>query len=558
MGEDLRALDLDEPAVRAALFASLTSIELTGVVEQHIRKTFSVVVSDTQIFHRNLGVGTRKLRIDGQPVRENAMISFKLDPHWDPLSSDKMPRVLVASVREIERDDRIRLQSESAVLLLNELLAAAARIAELERIEAEVLVDRESLEVQAQEFHRVGGPTVLAFLEQPDESLPPLDHARREDPPADVLNAVFESLSAAGLSYPLAVIRRAVLGYLLAASLGQLLLFAGPPGSGKSSLASAIGERLGAHSPAVIPVRPGWLDATDLLGFYDPRDERFVPAPFLDCVLDARRLVPTGRSYIVVLDELNLARIENYGADILSQLERAHEPRSQGTLRLYARSLLTHAEQRLRAAVTEGDPRAVEDRGAVVSRLRATPPEVELPGNLVLAGTLNDDETTRELSPKVKDRSVVVRIPVSEPELPGRLGLGDALVAWHLTVDWLADLPMLANETATEAAEVWDSARYVVGTQPRTVAHLSHRSARAAALLPAIAGALNLDLQTVLDDFLTIRVLPWVSFNRVDDTALTGLADMRVRGEERGLSGFVGEITNLLENEDDDVVQYLR
>ena len=115
----------------------------------------------------------------------------------------------------------------------------------------------------------------------------------------------------------------------------------GTVGVGKTSIIKHSANILGGQSN-IIPVRPAWLDPSDLLGFYDPLQEIFRPAPFLSALNEARK--NKDRLHLVCLDELNLARIENYASDLLSQLEYSRQSNDEG-LTLYSRDIWEHLRE---------------------------------------------------------------------------------------------------------------------------------------------------------------------------------------------------------------------
>lgn len=138
----------------------------------------------------------------------------------------------------------------------------------------------------------------------------------------------------------------------------------------------------------VVAVRPDWTDHRGLLGFYNPLIQRYQPTPFLRLILAARderdRAARQGRlprPYFAILDEMNLARVEHYFADLLSCLESG-EP------------LHLHDDMRLASGDLDGS--------------EPFPTHVELPPNFFLTGTVNVDETTHMFSPKVLDRAFVL------------------------------------------------------------------------------------------------------------------------------------------------------
>lgn len=160
-------------------------------------------------------------------------------------------------------------------------------------------------------------------------------------------------------------------------------VFAGLSGSGKTALANAYGRALveGDGGPQVdrvrvIPVSPGWSDATPLLGYAVPLSEDAdyeVPA-FLQLILDATE--NPEHIYVAILDEMNLSHPEQYLAPVLSAMELTDQP------------LVIHNK----GTTYDGVPH----------QLKRYPP------NLVLIGTVNMDETTHGLSDKVLDRATTL------------------------------------------------------------------------------------------------------------------------------------------------------
>lgn len=127
----------------------------------------------------------------------------------------------------------------------------------------------------------------------------------------------------------------------------------------------------------VCPVRPEWTDPSGLTGYEDRLSDRYVVPPFLEALLVAT--ANPASPVFVVLDEMNLARVEYYLSDILSAVESRHD------LQLHS----------------SGVPMEGSTGGEVPAHLR-------VPSNLFLVGTINVDETTSTLSDKVLDRAVVI------------------------------------------------------------------------------------------------------------------------------------------------------
>jgi predicted RNA-binding protein with PUA-like domain len=147
----------------------------------------------------------------------------------------------------------------------------------------------------------------------------------------------------------------------------------------------------------VVAVRPDWTDNRGLLGFYNPLTKAYQPTPFLNLVLAAaaeedaaRREKRDPLPFFVILDEMNLARVEHYFSDFLSCLESG-DP------------LHLHDDQ----GVEEGESNDGE----------AVPRRLTVPRNLFFTGTVNVDETTHMFSPKVLDRAFTLEF--NEVDLDG-------------------------------------------------------------------------------------------------------------------------------------------
>ncbi|WP_437802654.1 McrB family protein [Sorangium sp. So ce693] len=158
----------------------------------------------------------------------------------------------------------------------------------------------------------------------------------------------------------------------------RFVLLSGLSGTGKTAVtlcySRAVCDLMGLSPAAhreIVPVSPDWRDPSGLLGYFNAlhANPTFQAEPALRLVL--RAAADPGRPYFLVLDEMNLARVERYFAPFLSAMETGKE-------------LVLHAN------------------GAEVNDV---PPRVPWPTNLYIAGTVNMDETTHPFSDKVLDRA---------------------------------------------------------------------------------------------------------------------------------------------------------
>lgn len=169
-------------------------------------------------------------------------------------------------------------------------------------------------------------------------------------------------------------------------AMSQLHVFQGISGTGKTSLAKAFAEAVGGECQD-IAVQAGWRDRSDLLGHYNAFEKRFSEKECLQAIYRALTPSASDRFNIVLLDEMNLSRPEQYFADFLSALEKSASKR---WIRL------------------------MESAPANAPRLLRDGREILLPQNLWFIGTANQDETTNELADKTHDRAFVLELPRHE------------------------------------------------------------------------------------------------------------------------------------------------
>ena len=215
--------------------------------------------------------------------------------------------------------------------------------------------------------------------------------------------------------------------------ISPITVLAGISGTGKSELPKCYAEGMGIHF-SMLAVQPRWDSPQDLLGFYNYMENKYKATELARALVRFDRYnrenwgaIPkacddrSDRMLLVLLDEMNLARVEYYFSEFLSKLET-------------------------RRGV---DPDDEKDRVKAEIELELTgraPLRIYADRNILFTGTMNEDESTQTLSDKVLDRANVLRfgkpkstniaekVRNSTPRSPRSEGL--TYECWH---EWCVD-----------------------------------------------------------------------------------------------------------------------
>ncbi len=234
-----------------------------------------------------------------------------------------------------------------------------------------------------------------------------------------------------------------------------------------------------ANRVAFLPVRPDWKDARQIWGTYNPLTGLFYPTAALRVVLHALlefldKGAQAGRHFLI-LDEMNLSRVEYYMSDLLSLMEAPACATADGRRKMgemidihpFRRPVWTVAppqlpgerpsstEQVFQGNLSHGWGQAMawlcsQSSNVVVDSVeidfhevidgadwhRLVPPRLCLPPNLAIIGTVNVDETTFSFAPKVLDRAFVVEFDKMDfdavcRDWDGFAAIRDDVVALH-------------------------------------------------------------------------------------------------------------------------------
>ena len=204
----------------------------------------------------------------------------------------------------------------------------------------------------------------------------------------NLINIIHGRLMAEGLAFN----KEFIESFFLSLRAKPFVILSGISGTGKSALPKTMMRILGNEICRPIAVAHDWTDNTVLLGYFDI-DGNFIIGEFTALVREAAK--NPSRPFFIMLDELNLARVEYYFAQVLSVLESRYFDPLHGTTQ-YREFLFNHA---IRERLSKSSDPAVQE----LASLKLTP-------NVYIIGSVNIDETTHPFSRKVLDRANVLEI----------------------------------------------------------------------------------------------------------------------------------------------------
>lgn len=202
-----------------------------------------------------------------------------------------------------------------------------------------------------------------------------------------IMEHIYDYYEAQGYFFSHEILTR----YFLSLKTKPFVILTGISGTGKTKIAQIFAEYMcqglsleeKAKRIAFVSVRPDWMDNKGLLGYYNLLDEKYHATPILQILIEASE--HQDKPYFIILDEMNLAKVEQYFSDFLSIME------SRTTGNLSGEPLYLHSATK---AETPGG--------------RVIPQQIMIPPNVYFTGTVNVDESTYMFSPKVLDRANVI------------------------------------------------------------------------------------------------------------------------------------------------------
>lgn len=311
----------------------------------------------------------------------------------------------------------------------------------------------------------------------------------------DWLNGIVAACEKSGMRFPKRLVQ-AFHTSLKAAELSPLTVLAGVSGTGKSEL-PRLYSRFGGLAFLSLAVQPNWDSPQSLFGFFNSVDNRFNATTVLRAMVQAQH-TPDHQTYkhglsdrllLVLLDEMNLAHVEQYFSDLLSRLEQRRGESREVTLDI--------------------------DLGAGMP-----PYQLRLGRNVLWVGTMNEDETTKALSDKVVDRSNLMYFPrprTLHSRTDVTLGEESPLLALSAWREWLQTSSPFTSDELKPFKEglqeinsrleyvgralghrVWQSVEYYMANHPEVIDARDRKD----------EAALQRSLRRAYEDQLVLKVMP--------------------------------------------------
>lgn len=204
-----------------------------------------------------------------------------------------------------------------------------------------------------------------------NEPLPKAPIELREDPMNDILTYVRKK----GFHFE----PWQIACYITSLRTKPFVILAGVSGTGKSKLPALVADATGGIS-RLVPVHPDWTDSAEVIG-YKNLQGAFQPGQLMQFIKDSQYPDNKKIQNVCIIDEMNLARVEHYFAEVLSKIE----------------------DRRKTAEGYESGPLSGAELDEPWRSLGIT-------ANLAIVGTVNMDESTHGLSKKVLDRAFTLEL----------------------------------------------------------------------------------------------------------------------------------------------------
>ena len=208
--------------------------------------------------------------------------------------------------------------------------------------------------------------------------------------------------------------------FVAALGTARIIILQGISGTGKTSLPYAFGKFVELDS-TVVSVQPSWRERTELYGYFNEFSKKYSETEFLSAIYEGNYYRDP---HIVILDEMNIARVEYYFAEMLSILEMP---------------LPEEWKIDVVSAVWDNDPCLIENG------------TVQISDNIWFVGTINNDDSTFAVADKVYDRAIPIDLDSRAEPFEG-----EWVEPIHISTDHLYEMFAEAKKNYPIAQEYLD------------------------------------------------------------------------------------------------------
>ena len=273
---------------------------------------------------------------------------------------------------------------------------------------------------------------------------------------SETLNSIVNHIItyAASRPKPLFYSKEDIKAFIAGMAASPLTILQGMSGTGKTSLPRIFADAIFGEVN-IVPVESSWRDRNELLGYYNDFSKKYTAKEFTCDLYKANTVNYRTVPYFIVLDEMNLSRVEYYFADFLSVLENDQKDWKINLVDIDMRQLPNEITQEVRDALEKDDTDRIIELKAIVEKIYdennklkddftqnvqpgekqkliqflekkhfknihssaslVTGPQlledgktISIPENVWFIGTANKDESTFEITDKVYDRAQVM------------------------------------------------------------------------------------------------------------------------------------------------------
>lgn len=274
----------------------------------------------------------------------------------------------------------------------------------------------------------------------------------------------------------------------------RLIILEGLSGTGKSSLARYFSEFIGEES-FFEAVQATWRDRTSILGYFNDFSKTYNETEFLKRLYQAN--YREHHVNVMVLDEINISRVEYYFADFLSILEY---PQDKWALKVLQLPYDFEAPSKLPDGV------------------------LRIPANTWFIGTANKDDSTYTITDKVYDRAITISFDDRNEEFQAEGG-----EKITLSYDCLADLfakAVAVKENNLSAGEKKTFKKLTDFAYEKFDVTFGNRILRQIEILVPVYVACGGSKEDALDFLFSRKIVAKLS-GRFEDSIKQGLIDLK-------------------------------